>query len=108
MRMDTLNRSPNSSLPPDDEAQRFADFFLQGSNNLRQYNAEFDDIGAADDQAQVISGPDAAPDMRREEQLAQMLGKKTAVGSRAIPRFGDGNAVNRPRKSTRIDAQMIL
>ena len=51
LRHDTLDRSPNtaSSLPPDDEAQRFADFFLQGSHNLRQYNAEYDDIGAAVD-----------------------------------------------------------
>jgi hypothetical protein len=109
LRHDTLDRSPNtaSSFPPDDEAQRFADFFLQGSHNLRQYNAEYDDIGAAVDKpdlaAQPVSAPNApATSMDREEQLAELLRKKTAVGGNAMPRFG--SAVNRPRKTTKIEA----
>lgn len=95
-----MNRSPGSSLPNDDEAQRFADFFLHGSNNLRRYNEEFDDIGAADERASVMGAPDATTDMHREEQLAQLLGKKTAVGKKAVPRFGGEGG--RPRKSTKI------
>lgn len=34
-----------NSMPNDEEVENFADFFMRGSDNLKRFAAEFDDIG---------------------------------------------------------------
>ena len=38
-------KSLTSSMPNEDDMERFNEFFMKGSHNLKKFDSEYDDIG---------------------------------------------------------------
>ena len=86
-------------MPPDDDMERFAEFF-KGSDKIKKYAAEFDDLDNSIHRRLDPSSPQNKNNsIEREEELAEILGRKTKTGFRGL---GKG------LKNTKIEAQMII
>ena len=79
-----------SSLPNESEVENFAEFFLRGSDNLKKFAEEFDDIGQRFRSNKSPS--DKTDTFAREDELAEILSKKTttAIGHNSVNRIGNG------------------
>ena len=127
--LEQIDERLQSSMPNEDDVENFADFFMRGSDNLKKFAAEFDDIGNQFRNrvgSPLERSPEPAQDaaaMKREDELAEILNRKTttAIGKYSVLRPGQsvpGSGVNReaskplrgmpPRKSTKIGDQMIV